>query len=51
MDKRTFQPSFDNERRLLKLNYFWMGRESWHAIKKLFNLPFLTVKVRYPAIS
>jgi len=20
---------------LLKLNYCWMGRESWHAIKKL----------------
>jgi len=35
----------------LKLNYCWMGRESWHAIKKLFNLPFLTLKVRYPAIS
>jgi len=36
---------------LLKLSYCWMGRESWHAIKKLFNLPFLTLKVRYPAIS
>ena len=24
--------------RLLKLNYCWMGSESWHAIKKLFNL-------------
>jgi len=37
----------------LKLNYYHcqMGRESWHAIKKLFNLPFLTLKVRYPAIS
>ena len=23
-----------------------MGRESWHATKKLFNLPFLTLKVR-----
>ena len=23
---------------LLKLNYCWMGKESWHAIKKLFNL-------------
>ena len=29
---------------LLKLNYCWMGRESWHAIKKLFNLPFLNLK-------
>ena len=27
-----------------------MGRESWHAIKKLSNLPFLTLKVRYPVI-
>jgi len=26
-----------------------MGRESWHAIKKLFNLPFLIINVRYPA--
>jgi len=32
---------------LLKVNYCWMGRESWHAIKKLFNLPFLTLKVRH----
>ena len=31
---------------LLKLNCCWMGRESWHAIKKLFNLSFLTLKVR-----
>jgi len=23
-------------------------RESWHAIKKLCNLPFLTLKVGYP---
>ena len=36
---------------LLKLNYCWMGRESWHATKMLFNLPFLTLKVRYPTIS
>jgi len=35
----------------LKLNYCWMGKESWNAIKKLFNLPFLTLKFRYPAIS
>jgi len=25
--------------------------ESWHAIKKLFNLPFLILKIRYPAVS
>jgi len=25
--------------------------ESWHAIKKLFKLPFLILKVMYPAIS
>ena len=31
--------------------YCWMGRESWHAIKKLLNLPFLILKVRYPAIK
>jgi len=36
---------------LLKLNYCWIGRESWHAIKKLFNLPFLILMVWYPAIS
>jgi len=47
MEKRIFQPSFDDERRFAKR----MGRESWHAIKKLFNLPFLTLKIRYPAIS
>ena len=23
----------------------------WHAIKKLLNLPFLILKVRYPAIK
>jgi len=40
-----------HEKGLLKLNYCWMGRESWYAIKKLVNLPFLTLKVRYPAIS
>ena len=27
------------------------GWESLHAIKKLFKLPFLILKVRYPAIS
>ena len=26
-----------------------MGRESWQ--RELFNLPYLTLKVRYPAIS
>ena len=36
---------------LLKSHYYWMGRESWHAIKKLLNLPFLILKVRYPAIK
>ena len=45
MEKRTFQPSFDDEEGLLKLNHCWMGRESWYATKKLFNLPFLTLKV------
>jgi len=42
------KPSFDDER---ELNYCWIGRESWHAIRNLFNVPFLTLKVRYPAIS
>ena len=41
----TLQPSFDDERR------FELLLESWHAIKKLFNLPFLTLKIRYPAVS
>lgn len=35
---------------LLKYNYCGMGRRSWHANKKLFKLPFLILKVRYPAI-
>jgi len=25
------------------------SQENWHAIKKLFNLPFPILKVRYPA--
>ena len=48
---RRIQPSFDDERRFAKSNYCWMGRESWHAIKKLLYLPFLILKVRYPAIK
>ena len=28
-----------------------MGGESWHAIKKLFNPPFLILKVRHPAVT
>ena len=35
------------------LNWYkcWMGGESWHAIKKLFNPPFLILKVRHPAVT
>jgi len=52
MEERTLQPSFDNVKGgLLKLNYCWIDRESWHAIKKLYNLLFLIPKVRYPTIS
>ena len=34
------------------LNWYkcWMAGESWHAIKKLFNPPFLILKVRHPAV-
>jgi len=39
----------DHERRFAKL--LLDDWESWHAIKKLFNIPFLILKVRYPAIS
>ena len=28
-----------------------IGGESWHAIKKLFNPPFLILKVRHPALT
>ena len=28
-----------------------MGGESWYAIKKLFNLPFLILKIRHPAVT
>ena len=28
-----------------------MGGESWYAIKKLFNPPFLIFKVRHPAVT
>ena len=34
-----------------KYNKCWMGGESRHAIKKLFNTPFLILKVRYPAVT
>jgi len=52
MEERTLQPSFDNVKGgLLKLNYCWIDRESWHAIKKVFKLLFLTLKVRYPTTS
>jgi len=37
------------KRRFAKIKVLLDG-QSWHAIKKLFNLPFLTLKVRYPAI-
>ena len=38
---------------LTQLNWYkcWMGGESWHAIKKLFNPPFLILKVRHPAVT
>ena len=39
----------DHERRFAKL--LLDGWESWHAVKKLFKLAFLILKVRYPAIS
>jgi len=45
------QPSFGDERRFAKITAGCMGRESWHAIKKLFNLPFLILKVRYQKVS
>jgi len=48
-EKMTDHPSFDDERRFAKLSYYWMSRGSWHVIKKLFNLPFLILKVKYPA--
>jgi len=35
---------------LLKLSLD-AGWERWHANKKIFNLSFLILKVRYPAIS
>ena len=43
------QPSFEGG----WLNWYkcWMGGESWHAIKKLFNPPFLILKVRHPAVT
>ena len=33
----------------IKITVGWVGRVG--AIKKLSNLPFLTLKARYPAIS
>jgi len=50
MEKGTFQPSFDDEESLLNIIYCWIGKEGWYATKN-FNLPFLTLKVRYLAIS
>jgi len=49
--KDFFSPLWTTKEGLLKLNYCWMGRESWHAIKKHYNMSFLTLKVMYPAIS
>ena len=49
--KGLFSPLLTMKEGLLRLYYCWIGRESWHAIKKHFNLPFLILKVRYPAIS
>jgi len=46
MGKRSLQPYFDVERRFAKFI-----AESWHAIVKVFNLPFLNLKIRYPAIG
>ena len=56
MIKGLLQLSFDDKRRLANfwLNWYkcWMGGESWHAIKKLFNPPgFLILKVRHPAVT
>jgi len=42
--------SMHAKRRFAKIKVLLDG-QSWHAIKKLLNLPFLTLKVRYPAIS
>ena len=28
-----------------------MGGENWHAIKELFNSPFLILKVSHPAVN
>jgi len=47
--KHFFSPLLTMKEGLLKLNYCWMGRESWHAIKNHYNIPFLTLKVRYLA--
>ena len=46
MEKELFSLLLTMKGGLLKLNYCCMGRESWHAITKLFNLQF-----RYSAIS
>ena len=47
--KRNFSALFDDERRFATIKLLLdRYRESWHAIKKLFNL---TLKVRYPAIT
>ena len=46
MGKRSLQPSSDVERR-----FAIFIAESWHAIVKVFNLPFLNLKIRYPAMG
>jgi len=45
-EKGVYQPSFDDGRRFAKFI-----AESWHAIVKVFNLPFLNLKIRYPAVG
>jgi len=47
--KKLFQPSFDDERRFGKIISGRVGRVGMPS--KAFNIPFLTLKVRYPGIS
>ena len=51
MIKGLLQPSFDDKGGWLNWYKCWMGGESWYAIKKLFNSPFLILKVRHPAVT
>jgi len=56
MGELYIQSSFDDEKRFAKIirGCRWIDRESWHAlinIKLSSNLPFLILKVSYPAIS